>query len=143
MGDWFTSGYNNNWFNPVDHIIPGYSAFDTLFDPTGKHAAQQQYSNELYLQQQAQAFNSAQAEKQRAFEQYMSDTAIQRQVADIRAAGLNPWLALNGGQAQGASTPTGSSATSQVGDAKMANNKLAVAAGIFATALRMFLTKGK
>jgi len=48
------------------------------------------------------AYKSAQ--KQMKFQREMSNTAVQRQMADMRAAGINPILAAKYG---GASTPTG------------------------------------
>lgn len=56
-------------------------------------------------QQEANAFSANEAEKARQFEQQMSDTSYQRQVADMKLAGVNPAL-MYGNGASGASTPS-------------------------------------
>lgn len=61
-------------------------------------------------EREANAFTAAEAQKQRDWESEMSNTSYQRQVADMRAAGVNPAMAMSG--SAGASTPSGASAAS-------------------------------
>lgn len=69
------------------------------------------YNNSLYQAntRQAQAFNAAEAAKNRDWQERLSNSAHQREVADLKKAGLNPVLSSN---LAGASTGSGASASS-------------------------------
>lgn len=81
---------------PTENYIHEY--INPLTDPVGALRQSVALNN---------AWSAEQAQKQMDFQREMSDTAHQREVADLKAAGLNPVLSARLG---GASTPSGAMA---------------------------------
>lgn len=100
----------NSW-NTTETIIPGTTKQTTSTNPRDllDETTYQQYLANLLLQEQSQKYNTTEAEKNRKFQELMSNTQYQRATEDLRKAGLNPWLVM---QNLTASTPSGSQATS-------------------------------
>lgn len=68
-------------------------------------------------------FNSSEAQKNRDWQEYMSNTAYQRAVADMKLAGINPALGLSAASSGSGSTASSGSGSSGSGSYNGGNSR--------------------
>lgn len=124
---------STGWWNGGNRTAIG-STFGNFWNEVSGKTAQNEF-NSLEAEK-SRAFNSAEAQKQRDFEQFMSNTAHQRAVADMKAAGINPMLAAG----DAASTPQGAMANSAT--AASSENGNGGFLGLIAKAANIAIAKG-
>lgn len=101
LSDMYSSWRQNT---PLGRLYDMSSSGGLLESATGKFLG----TNLTGAEREANFFNAEEAQKQRDWEEYMASTVKQREVADYKAAGLNPMMAAGGS----GSVPSGASASS-------------------------------
>lgn len=118
-------------------------------DPVGHNEALYAYQREQQAAKEAfereANFNASEAEKNREWQEYMSNTAFQRQVEDLQKAGFSPLAAL--GSASGAPVGSGSTASASGHQASSAASRgpasnMGGVIGALITAVALMATKG-
>lgn len=104
-----TSGIMSDFSASFSNLYDSLYAISERNTARSEQQAAEQRNWQERQNQIAMDFNSAEAQKNRDWQQMMSNTAHQREVADLRAAGLNPILSASGGN--GAAVTSGAAAS--------------------------------
>lgn len=111
----------------ISSISDLYDLYNRSVSEDREWNAEQAATNRKYQTEQnniAMAYNSAEAQKNREWQEQMSSTAVQRQVADMKAAGINPVLAA---KSLGASSGSGSAGSISAQSGSMATSSSSLA----------------
>lgn len=103
---------DGGFFHTLIKWISGKNTADSVVDSANSWLDAQTGRALTGAQQQQNQFNSEQAQLSRDWSEQMDNTKYQRSVADMRAAGVNPALAMSGGVTAPPSSSTASSGSS-------------------------------
>lgn len=138
MGGWLSSakGLLKDYGPAIGQAYVGKEAYENQLE-----GIREQNATARQIADQANAMSQSNAREQMAFQERMSSTAHQREIGDLRAAGLNPILSGTGGM--GSSSPSGSMGDVQRAPVANEGEALSSAMGIFKSAFDAINTQAR